>query len=137
MRASGAGGQHVNTTDSAVRIVHLPTNTMVTCMNERSQVQNKASAMLVLRSRLLAAKRLEAQQQEHSSRREQIGKGDRSERIRTYNFNQDRVTDHRIGLSLTGVEAMMRGDLLDFVLDALHKEELLRKLEADDEDGED
>jgi peptide chain release factor 1 len=110
-RASGPGGQGVNTTDSAVRIIHRPTGLMVYCADGRSQQKNKAQAMAVLRSRLLKQKEDEEHSRYAAQRRNQIGTGDRSERIRTYNFPQNRVTDHRIGLTLYNLPAVMEGDL--------------------------
>ncbi|MCY3973950.1 MAG: peptide chain release factor 1 [Simkaniaceae bacterium] len=110
-RASGAGGQHVNTTDSAVRITHLPTGVVVYCQEERSQHKNKAKAMRVLVARLADEKRRSAHRERASLRASQIGSGDRSERIRTYNFPQNRVTDHRIGLTLYRLDRVMQGDL--------------------------
>ncbi len=117
-RASGAGGQHVNTTDSAIRITHLPTNLVITCQDERSQHKNKAKAMKILRSKLFELQVEEQQREERDSRRAQIGSGDRSERIRTYNFPQNRLTDHRIGLTLYKLELIMEGNL-DETFDAL------------------
>ena len=117
-RASGAGGQHVNRTDSAVRITHLPTGLVVTSQDQRSQVQNKERAMQVLRARLYDLQRAEAQSSYAGARRSQVGTGDRSERIRTYNFPQGRVTDHRIGLTLYQIGDVMNGDL-DEIIDAL------------------
>ena len=117
-RSGGAGGQHVNKTESAIRITHLPTGLVVQCQDERSQHKNKEKAMRVLKSRLLELYQNEAAAAEATSRRSQVGSGDRSERIRTYNFPQGRVTDHRIGLTLYKIDAIMNGDL-DEVIDAL------------------
>lgn len=117
MRASGAGGQHVNTTDSAVRITHLPTGLVVTS-SEKSQHQNRARAMQVLRARLYDMERQKADDERSQSRRSQVGSGDRSERIRTYNFPQGRVTDHRINLTLYKLDRMMMGEI-DEIVDAL------------------
>jgi len=117
MRSSGAGGQHVNTTDSAVRITHLPTGLIVTS-SEKSQHQNRAKAMQVLRSRLFDIERQRADNQRSADRKSQVGSGDRSERIRTYNFPQGRVTDHRINLTLYKLDRMMVGEI-DEVVDAL------------------
>jgi peptide chain release factor 1 len=117
-RSSGPGGQSVNTTDSAVRVTHLPTGLVVSCQDEKSQHKNKAKALKVLRSRLLDLKQREQQQQIAQDRKSQVGTGDRSERIRTYNFPQGRLTDHRIGLTLYRLEALLDGDL-DELLQAL------------------
>lgn len=128
--ASGHGGQGVNTTPSAVRITHLPTNTVVTCQNQRSQIQNKAEAMEVLKSRLYQME-LERQESElGSERRNKIGTGDRSEKIRTYNYPQNRVTDHRIGFSTMQLERVMDGDL-DDIINALITEDQARKLRGE------
>jgi len=117
-RASGAGGQHVNKTESAVRITHLPTNTVVTCQDERSQHKNKARAMKVLASRILAAERARQSSELSADRKAQVGSGDRSERIRTYNFPQGRCTDHRINLTLYSLDRIMEGEL-DPLVEAL------------------
>ena len=114
-RASGAGGQHIQKTDSAVRITHLPTGMVVECQDERSQTQNKARAMAVLASRLYAQQVTEQHEREASERKNLIGSGDRSERIRTYNYPQGRVTDHRINLTLYRLEAIMNGDLEEII----------------------
>ena len=117
-RSSGPGGQHVNTTDSAVRITHIPTGLVVTCQDEKSQHKNKAKAMRVLRARLQEKVQEQKEQEVSEERRKQVGTGDRSERIRTYNFPQGRVTDHRIGLTLYRIEDVLTGNL-DPVLDPL------------------
>lgn len=128
--ASGHGGQGVNTTPSAVRITHLPTNTVVTCQNQRSQQQNKAEAMQVLKARLYEAE-LERQETEvGNERRSKIGTGDRSEKIRTYNYPQNRVTDHRIGFSTMQLARVMDGDL-DDIIEALITEDQARKLRGE------
>ena len=128
-RASGAGGQHVNKTESAIRITHLPTGLVVECQDERSQYKNKDKAMKVLRSRLYEMERERQAAAEAAQRRSQVGSGDRSERIRTYNFPQGRVTDHRIGLTLYKLDAVMDGQL-DEILDALAAAEQARRLQS-------
>ncbi len=127
-RSSGAGGQSVNTTDSAVRITYLPTGLVVTCQDERSQLKNKAKAMKVLKSRLQAAEEEKKVKEASSTRRTQIGTGDRSERIRTYNFPQSRITDHRIGLTIHQIDDVMKGNLNLLIepLIANHQAELLK-----------
>ena len=127
--ASGHGGQGVNTTPSAVCITHLPTNTVVTCQNQRSQIQNKAEAMEVLKSRLYQMQLEEQEKELGNERRNKIGTGDRSEKIRTYNYPQNRVTDHRIGFSTMQLERVMDGDLND-IIEALITEDQARKLKG-------
>ena len=131
MRSSGAGGQHVNTTDSAVRITHLPTGIVVTS-SLKSQHQNRAQAMVVLRARLYEAQRDARDTARSDQRREQVGSGDRSERIRTYNFPQGRVTDHRINLTLYKLDKVIAGDALDELIEALTTEDQAAQLAAMD-----
>ena len=126
-RSSGAGGQGVNTTDSAVRITYLPTNTVVTCQNERSQLKNKERAMQVLKSKIYEDMQRMHDEEERDERRSKIGTGDRSEKIRTYNYPQNRVTDHRIGLTLMHLDKIMEGKLEE-IIDALINEDQRRKL---------
>ena len=131
-RSGGHGGQSVNTTDSAVRVTHLPTGLVVSCQDEKSQIKNKAKALKVLRARLLDKMQAESDAQMSEARRKQVGSGDRSERIRTYNFPQGRVTDHRIGLTLYNLQAILDGDLQP-VIDALathYQTEELKKTAA-------
>ena len=132
-RASGAGGQHINKTESAIRITHLPTGTVVECQDERSQYKNKDKAMRVLRSRLLEEKQQAQQQAISADRRSQVGTGSRNERIRTYNFPQGRVTDHRIGLTLYRLDEVLNGDL-DEIVDALTEADSVRRAENSKEE---
>lgn len=128
-RASGAGGQHVNKTDSAIRITHFPTGIVVTCQNERSQIQNKATAMAVLRSKLYEKQRMEQVNASNASRKSMVGSGDRSEKIRTYNFPEQRVTDHRIKLTLYKLDDILAGGAgLDEMIDALIAADQLEQL---------
>ena len=131
-RSTGAGGQGVNTTDSAVRITHLPTGIVVTCQNERSQIQNREQAMKVLKSRLYELQEQERAEKEGNERRSKIGTGDRAEKIRTYNYPQNRVTDHRIGYTTNNLDRIMDG-ALDDVINALIQEDQKRKLQGDTE----
>jgi peptide chain release factor 1 len=126
-RASGAGGQHINKTDSAVRITHIPSGLVVACQEERSQIKNRARAMKLLRSRLLQMAQEKHEQEISQSRRSQVGTGDRSEKIRTYNFPQDRVTDHRINVSVHNLPGVMEGDL-EGLISELQKNERSQKL---------
>jgi peptide chain release factor 1 len=129
-RSSGPGGQSVNTTDSAVRITHKPTSLVVTCQNEKSQLQNKEQALRILRSRLLEREMRERREQEGAMRLSQVGTGDRSAKIRTYNFPQGRITDHRVGLTSHNLEAVMNGELEEFT-QALAAKERADKLAAE------
>ena len=130
MRAQGAGGQHVNKTDSAVRITHLPTNTIVFVQQERSQHKNRARAMMLLKSRLFDMQRQKLDDERAADRKSQVGSGDRSERIRTYNFPQGRVTDHRINLTLYKLDKVMTGEALDEIVDALMTEHQASQMAA-------
>jgi peptide chain release factor 1 len=127
-RSSGPGGQSVNTTDSAVRITHIPSGVVVSQQDEKSQHKNKAKAMKVLRARLYEAERQRRESERAANRKSQVGSGDRSERIRTYNFPQGRVTDHRINLTLYKIEKVMSGEALDEVIEALLAEDRAAKL---------
>jgi peptide chain release factor 1 len=131
-RSSGAGGQHVNTTDSAVRITHLPTGTVVACQEERSQIKNRAKAMKVLKTRILDNILQEQNSRMAADRKQQVGSGDRSERIRTYNFPQGRMTDHRIGLTLYRLDSIMAGDI-DEITNALRAHYQMEALKAQSE----
>jgi peptide chain release factor 1 len=128
-RASGAGGQHVNKTDSAVRVTHIPTGTVVECQDGRSQHKNKAQALSVLASRILDAQQQEQQKEQASQRKELVGSGDRSQRIRTYNYPQGRVTDHRINLTLYKLSEVMEGEL-EAIIDPLVIEQQTNQLTA-------
>ena len=129
-RASGAGGQHVNKTESAIRIIHIPTGTIVECQDERSQHKNKDKAMKILRSRILEAEREKQMSSIADERKSQVGTGDRSERIRTYNYPQGRISDHRIGLTIYKLEQFLNGDL-DEVIDALITYDTAQKLKSE------
>ncbi len=128
-RSSGAGGQHVNTTDSAVRIVHRPTGVVVSMQDEKSQLQNRARAMVVLRSRLLQAEQERVRAEGSATRKDQVGGGGRSEKIRTYNFKENRVTDHRIGFTVYKLDKVLQGEL-DEISDALVQDERTKQLQA-------
>lgn len=129
-RASGAGGQHVNTTDSAVRITHIPTGVVVSCQQERSQQKNKAKALKELKSRILQAEQEKNEKEQTEKRKKQIGSGDRSEKVRTYNYPQNRVTDHRVGLTLKKLDIIMQGSLDEIVQPLLELEHEQRVQEA-------
>jgi len=128
-RSSGSGGQHVNTTDSAIRITHIPTGVVVQCQDERSQHKNKAKAMRVLRSKLYEAQQQQIESEQAEARKSQVGSGDRSEKIRTYNYPQNRLTDHRINLTLYKLDRVVEGDL-DDVFDALYEHDVELKIKA-------
>jgi peptide chain release factor 1 len=132
-RSTGPGGQSVNTTDSAVRVTHLPTGTVVAMQDEKSQIQNRAKAMQVLRARLLKAEQDRQASELSQTRRSQVGGGGRSEKIRTYNFKENRITDHRIGLTLHKLDRVLLGDL-DEIVDALSADERARQLSGRDGD---
>ena len=132
-RSSGCGGQEVNTTESAIRITHLPTNTVVTCQNERSQIQNKEQALKVLKSRLYELEQQKKLEETGTARRSKIGTCDRTEKIRTYNYPQNRVTDHRIGYTTKNLDRVMDGDL-DDIINALIQEDQKRKLKGETEE---
>ncbi len=130
-RSSGCGGQGVNTTDSAVRMTHIPTGIVVTCQNERSQIKNRERALKVLKTRIYEAKLQEEEQKAGETRKNKIGTGDRAEKIRTYNYPQNRVTDHRINFTTKQLDRVMEGDL-DEIIDALISEDQRRKLASDE-----
>ena len=129
-RSGGHGGQGVNTTDSAVRLTHLPTGIVVTCQNERSQIQNKELALKMLRAKLYEMEQRKREEEFGQERRTKIGTGDRSEKIRTYNYPQNRVTDHRIGFTIMDLDNVMDGDL-DEIINALINEDQARKLKGE------
>jgi peptide chain release factor 1 len=128
-RSSGAGGQHVNTTDSAVRLTHKPSGIVVSCQDERSQIKNRAKALRILRARLFEERTQKHRAEQAQLRKAQVGSGDRSERIRTYNFSQSRVTDHRIGLTLYSLDSVLNGDLLGLI-EPLKQNEVEEQLKA-------
>ena len=129
-RSSGPGGQSVNTTDSAVRITHIPTGVISQCQDEKSQHKNKAKALTVLRSRIYESERIKKDKERAQDRKSQVGSGDRSERIRTYNYPQGRVTDHRISLTLYKLDQILKGESLDEVIDALRSDDNAKKLSS-------
>ena len=128
-RASGAGGQHINKTDSAIRLTHLPTGIVVTCQDERSQIKNREKAMRILQSKLYELYQSEKDKEFKDSRRAQVGTGDRSERVRTYNYPQGRVTDHRVNVSSYDLEGVLNGNI-DLFIDALILKDRTEKLES-------
>ena len=130
-RSSGCGGQGVNTTDSAVRMTHIPTGIVVTCQNERSQIQNREQALKVLKARIYEETLRKQEEELGSERRSKIGTGDRSEKIRTYNYPQNRITDHRIGFTIMQLDRVMEGDL-EPIIEALITEDQKRKLECEE-----
>src|SRR5439155_19393597 len=134
-RAAGKGGQGVNTTAAAVRITHVPTGEVVTCQDERSQLKNQAKAMAVLRARLLARAQEEREAEESTARRAQIGRGERAEKMRTYNYPQDRITDRRLGYNISNIERRMDGEI-DDLIDALAAQDDADRLSSLQEDGE-
>mgnify|MGYP006231553971 FL=1 len=127
-RSSGPGGQSVNTTDSAVRITHIPSGIIAQCQDEKSQHKNKAKAMTVLRSRILDAEKKKKEDERAQERKSQVGSGDRSERIRTYNYQQGRVTDHRISLTLYKLDQILNGESLEEIISALREDDQAKKL---------
>ena len=128
-RSGGAGGQSVNTADSAVRMTHIPTGIVVTCQNERSQLQNKEKALQILKSKIYEEEKRKQEEALGLTRKDKIGTGDRSEKIRTYNYPQNRVTDHRIGFTINKLDRVMEGEL-DDIIEALINEDQKRKLEG-------
>ena len=130
-RSSGAGGQHINKTESAIRITHIPTGVVVECQTERSQIQNRETAMSMLRAKLYEAELQKQASEQANTRKSQVGSGDRSEKIRTYNFPQGRITDHRIGLSIYQMDNFLNGDL-DEMIDALNAADRAAKLSEED-----